>query len=66
MTRLERFSAPFGREVILDDVVHDSGLKMLRLTVREGRRFTVLDIDADTAQHWGAALSGWASRSGEG
>lgn len=64
MTRLERFLAPYGREVILDDVVHESGMQMLRITVREGKRFTIFDLDAPTAAHWSEALAGWAKRVG--
>jgi hypothetical protein len=64
VTRLERFQAPYGREVMLDDVVHESGLQMLRITVREGKRFTIFDLDAPTAAHWSAALAGWAKRAG--
>lgn len=60
VTRLEKFSAPYGREVILEDVLHESGMRMLRLRIREGSRFTVMDLDASTAEHWGAAMSAWA------
>ena len=62
VTRLERFQAPYGREITLDDVVHESGMKMLRLTVREGRRFTIFDLDAPTAAHFGSGLTKWSER----
>lgn len=62
VTRLEKFAAPYGREIILEDVVHGSGMRMLRLRIREGRRFTVLDLDPETANYWGAALSDWAKK----
>ncbi|MDA7947096.1 MAG: hypothetical protein MPJ78_06425 [Hyphomicrobiaceae bacterium] len=62
VTRLERFQAPYGREITLDDVVHESGMKMLRLTVREGRRFTIFDLDAATAEHFGTGLTNWSER----
>jgi hypothetical protein len=35
-------------------------LKLLRTRIREGRRFTIFDVDPDTAQHWGEALVRWA------
>ena len=60
VTRLERFGAPYGREITLDDVVHESGMRLLRITVREGRRFTIFDLDAETASHWGSALTDWS------
>jgi hypothetical protein len=35
------------------------------LRIREGKRFTVFDIDAVTAARWGNALTDWARRQGE-
>jgi hypothetical protein len=35
------------------------GLPMLRVRIREGKRFTVFDIDPETARTWGAALLAW-------
>ncbi len=62
VTRLERFQAPYNREITLDDVDFESGMRLLRITIREGRRFTILDVDAQTAAHWGSALAGWAEQ----
>ena len=64
VTRIERFAAPYSREITLDDVQHESGMRLLRITVREGRRFTIFDLDAETAAHWGSALVSW-SQEGE-
>ena len=47
VSTLDQFAAPYGRQVTLDSVEHESGLRMLRIHIREGRRFTVMDIDAD-------------------
>ncbi|MHA1165368.1 MAG: DUF6967 family protein [Alphaproteobacteria bacterium] len=66
VTRLERFQAPWGREITLDNVDHESGMRMLRITVREGRRFTIFDLDAPSAAHWGAALTSWARQEESG
>lgn len=35
------------------------GLSLLRVRIREGRRFTVFDIDAGTAAAWGESLLAW-------
>jgi len=43
----------------------EGGLGMLRVRIREGRRFTVFDIDPGTALAWGKALQDWGrTRSG--
>jgi len=57
---LDQFAAPYGRQVTLDSVEHESGLHMLRIHIREGRRFTVMDIDADTATRWATVMNTWA------
>jgi hypothetical protein len=59
-TRIGTIEAPYRREVWLDDVRFESGMRLLRLTIKEGRRFTQLDIDAATANRWGQALLDWA------
>ena len=61
---LDAFAAPYGRDVTLESVEHESGLHMLRIRIREGRRFTIMDIDADTATRWGAVMRTWAGNTG--
>jgi len=57
---LDAFAAPYGRKISLESVDHESGLRMLRIRIREGRRFTVIDIDESTATRWGSVMSTWA------
>jgi hypothetical protein len=57
--RLSTLTAPYGREVRLDDVRFESGMRLLRVTIREGMRITALDIDADTALAWAKAMTRW-------
>ena len=59
-TRISAFAAPYRREVWLDEVRFESGMKLLRVTIKEGRRFTQLDLDAATAKQWGQAMLDWA------
>jgi len=62
VTALDSFAAPYGREVTLESVEYESDLRMFRIRIREGRRFTVMDIDEDTAMRWGSAMSTWADK----
>jgi len=64
VTALDQFTAPYGREVTLQDVSYESGLRMLRLRIREGRRFTIMEVDAATARHWSKVMGSWAEGSG--
>jgi hypothetical protein len=60
--RLESLTAPYGREVRLDDVRSQSGMRLLRVTIREGKRITVLDIDPPAALAWAKTMTQWAER----
>lgn len=62
VTEIGRIAAPFRREIVLQDVLHESGMRMLRVRIREGTRFTILDIDAPTAEAWATAMQTWALR----
>ncbi len=60
VTPLDSFPAPWNKEVVLQAVLHDSGLRMLRIRIKEGKRFTVMDVDEETAARWGRAMTDWA------
>jgi len=62
ITKLDKFTAPYGKEVSLENVLYENGMRVLRIHIREGKRFTVMDIDANTALTWGAAMVDWAGR----
>ena len=59
-TRIAALEAPYRREMWLDDVQFESGMRLLRVTIKEGRRFTQLDLDEATADQWGQAMLDWA------
>ena len=59
-TRIATIEAPYRREVWLDEVQFESGMRLLRMTIKEGRRFTQLDLDEETAVKWGQAMLDWA------
>lgn len=66
VSSLEKFTcSPFRQEVELQQVEHAAGYTSLRLRIREGKRFTIFDIDAQTAARWGQLLSEWAKNQGE-
>jgi len=65
-TALITLEAPYRREVRLEEATFDSGMKLLRVIVREGHRITQLDLDPATARSWGEAMVAWADRRGTG
>lgn len=62
VTPLDKLRVPLGgQEIELQQVDHEAGgMSLLRTRIREGSRFTVFDIDAQTAEAWGQALLHWA------
>lgn len=61
ITPLAEIEAPWSRQLSLSAVDHDSGLRMLRLRIKEGRaRFTIIDLDERTARELADQLRNWA------
>jgi hypothetical protein len=62
ITPLEKFTAPLGKQDIelqqVDFVA--GGMSLLRIRIREGKRFTIFDIDPLTAGKWGEAMAAWS------
>jgi len=59
---LAKIEAPFGKEINFQDIMHESGLQMIRIRIKEGSRFTILDIDHDTAKKWCGVFSVWMEK----
>lgn len=57
-----RLTVPLGgQQIELQQVdFATGGMSFLRVRIREGRRFTVFDVDPDTAAEWAAAMLAWA------
>lgn len=64
ITTLDKFTAPiWGQEIELQQVEYQAGgTPMLRLRIREKRRFTIFDIDVQTASRWAKAMQDWADK----
>jgi hypothetical protein len=62
LTNLARWQAPLGKQVIeLQEIEFEGGgMPLLRTRIREGSRFTIFDIDPQTAEAWGQTLVDWA------
>lgn len=59
---LDKFIVPLGgQQIELQQIDHaEDGMSLLRIRIREGKRFTIFDIDPDTAEQWGRAMQRWA------
>ena len=65
----DKFSVPLGSQQIeLQQIDHaEGGMSLLRVRIREGKRFTIFDIDPGTAKHWAESMQRWAeTQEGQG
>jgi hypothetical protein len=54
-----------GQQIELQQIDHaEGGMSMLRVRIREGKRFTIFDIDPVTAGQWAATMQQWADQQG--
>lgn len=62
ITELQKFSVPLGgQQVELQEIVHAEGaMPMLRMRIREGKRFTIFDLDPLTVKQMAEAMQHWA------
>lgn len=62
ISEMEKFKVPLGgQEIELQQIDHaENGMSLLRIRIREGKRFTIFDIDPGTAQQWASAMQNWA------
>jgi hypothetical protein len=58
---------PLGQQQLeLQQIEHvEGGMPLLRLRIREGKRFTILDIDPVTAKDLSMAIDRWCNAQGK-
>jgi hypothetical protein len=62
ISELSKFRIPLGnQEIELQQIDHEAGgMSMLRIRIREAKRFTIFDIDSVTAKQWAETMLTWA------
>jgi len=62
ITSLDKFRVPVGnQEIELQQIEFEAGgIPVLRLRIREHRRFTIFDIDPVTAGRWADVMAAWS------
>lgn len=59
ISNLETINAPWNKTVTLQEIAYEGGMKMLRLRIKEGMRFTDLELDSQTLKHLNGSLTNW-------
>ena len=60
ITDIEVVNAPWNKELTVSEAEYDGGFKMLRIRIKEGKRFTDLELDFETAGHLADLIGKWA------
>ncbi len=60
-TELKVLDAPYNKMIKLEDLAFESGMHLMRVTIREGTRITQLDLDPATAKNWSECMTEWAN-----
>jgi hypothetical protein len=67
ITELSKINVPLGgQQIELQQIDHaEGGMSLLRVRIREGKRFTIFDIDPATAAQWATTMQQWAKTQGD-
>jgi len=62
ISELIKIKVPLGgQEIELQQIDHvEGGMSLLRVRIREGKRFTIFDIDPTTSRQWATAMLDWS------
>jgi len=59
VTEVAAIEAPYGKQIVMQNVAYENGTRILRMRIREGNRFTVMDLSQDTVSQLSNVLSSW-------
>ena len=63
-TILGELELPWAKQASVQEIVYEGGMTMLRVRIKEGRRFTDLELMPEDAERLAALLAGWAKPDG--
>jgi len=56
---IAKINAPYGKEVTLNNVSYENGFNLIRMRIKEGKRFTDMDLDKKTIEELNSLFSQW-------
>jgi hypothetical protein len=62
ITSIDKMRLPFGgQEIEFQHLTHEAGgVPFLRIRIRENKRFTIFDVDPQSAAKWAEVMGAWA------
>ncbi len=61
LTPIAQWDLAFSKKANLKDVEYESGMHLLRITIREGKRITDANLHAEAAREIGETMIKWAA-----
>ena len=58
---LDKFATPFGKTIELQNAEVEENVNLLRVRIKEGSRFTIVDLDPVTAKRWADEMLKWVN-----
>ncbi|MFN4263430.1 MAG: DUF6967 family protein [Thioalkalivibrionaceae bacterium] len=56
---MDALDLPYGQQIEVRHVFHESGVPLLRLIIRDGGRYMTLDLDPGTASRLRKVIQAW-------
>lgn len=60
ITDIEEIEAPWNKQITVQTVAYEGGMSLLRLRIKEGKRYTDLELDPETAGRLTKVIESWA------
>lgn len=51
--------APFSKQITFQKVEYENGFQFIRMRIKEGKRFTMIDLDVNTATDCADTIQTW-------
>ena len=64
-TLIAKWDLAFSKKAALKEIEYESGMRLLRVTIREGIRITDVNLHAEAALEIGEAMIKWAKMQDE-
>ncbi|MDH5547536.1 MAG: hypothetical protein OEZ43_18295 [Gammaproteobacteria bacterium] len=59
LSEIAELDAPFNKKITFQKVEYENGFQFLRMRIKEGKRFTIIDLDVHTAQSCADTINQW-------
>jgi len=63
---IKTIAMPYNKDVMFQNIRYENGFTMLRLRIKEGKRFTMIDLDPASATAVNELINEWLGQASEG